>query len=70
MDKDIRREYSASLLSLATGRKIISGIPLAFGEDDTKSRIKNVLSYKKPAFWIVAVAAAASTTGLLSLITT
>jgi beta-lactamase regulating signal transducer with metallopeptidase domain len=30
MDRDIRREYSTSLLSLATGRKIISGIPLAF----------------------------------------
>ena len=57
MDRDIRREYSTSLLSLATGRKIISGIPLAFGEDDTKSRIKNVLRYKKPAFWIVVVAA-------------
>ncbi|MCG9968686.1 M56 family metallopeptidase [Pelotomaculum terephthalicicum JT] len=56
MDTDIRKEYSASLLSLATGRKIVAGIPLAFGEGDTKSRIKNVLNYKKPAFWIVAAA--------------
>lgn len=59
MDTDIRQEYSASLLSLATGRKIIAGIPLAFGEGDTKSRIKNVLNYKKPAFWIIIVALAA-----------
>jgi hypothetical protein len=50
MDADIRGEYSASLLSLATGRKKIAGIPLAFGEGDTKSRIKNVLNYKKTGF--------------------
>jgi len=56
MDTDIRKEYSASLLSLATGRKIAAGIPLAFGEGDTKSRIKNVLNYKKPAFWIIIAA--------------
>jgi beta-lactamase regulating signal transducer with metallopeptidase domain len=56
LDTDIRREYSASLLSLATGRKIIAGIPLAFGEGDTKSRIKNVMNYKKPTIWIVIVA--------------
>ena len=56
MDTDIRREYSASRLSLATGRKIAAGIPLAFGEWDTKSRIKIVINYKKPTFWIVIVA--------------
>ena len=56
MDTDIRKEYSASLLSLAAGRKIVAGIPLAFGEGDTKSRIKNVLNYKKPAFWIIVAA--------------
>lgn len=56
MDTDIRREYSASLLRLATDRKIVTGIPLAFGEGDTKSRIKHVLNYKKPAFWIIVAA--------------
>jgi len=56
MNGDIRVDYSTSLLSLAAGRKIVAGTPLAFGEGDTKSRIKNVMNYKKPAFWIVAVA--------------
>lgn len=56
MDADIRREYSALLLSLATGRKTVTGIPLAFGEGDTKARIKNVLNYQKPASRIVIVA--------------
>ena len=55
MNTDIRKEYSSSLLSLATGRRIIAGIPLAFGESDTKSRIKNVLNYKKPTLWIIIV---------------
>ncbi|RCX07067.1 BlaR1 peptidase M56, partial [Anaerobacterium chartisolvens] len=53
---NIREEYSALLLSLATGRKIIAGTPLAFGEGDTKSRIKNVLRYKKPALWVMLAA--------------
>lgn len=32
----VRADYSASLLRLATGRKIIAGAPLAFGEGDTR----------------------------------
>lgn len=52
LGSDVKKEYSSSLLSLATGRRIIGGTPLAFGEGDTKSRIKNVLNYKKPPFWI------------------
>lgn len=57
MGEDIRAEYSASLLSLATGRRIIAGTPLAFGEDSTKSRIKNVLTWKKPKAWMLLTAA-------------
>ncbi len=53
MDDDIRTEYSMSLLSLATGRRIIASAPLAFGEGDTQSRIKNVMKYKKPTFGVL-----------------
>ena len=53
LGSDVKKEYSSSLLTLATGRRIIGGSPLAFGEGDTKGRIKNVLNYKKPAFWVV-----------------
>lgn len=52
----LKKNYSASLLALATGRRLVSGTPLAFGEGDTKARIKNVLNYKKPAFWVAALA--------------
>ncbi|WP_349671883.1 M56 family metallopeptidase [Lacrimispora sp.] len=53
---DVKKDYSASLLTLATGRRIVSGTPLAFGEGDTKGRIRNVLNYRKPRFWTVFVA--------------
>jgi len=43
---------------LATERHILNGSPLAFGEGNVKDRIKNVLSYKKPAFWVITVALA------------
>lgn len=56
----VKKDYSTSLLSLATGRKIVGGTPLAFGEGDTRGRIKNVLNYKKPAFWVVVLSAIAA----------
>lgn len=51
----IKKEYGSSLLRLATREKMICGTPLAFGESNTKGRIKNVLSYQKPKKWIMVV---------------
>ena len=51
----IRADYSASLLRLATGHKIISGTPLSFGEGDTKGRVRNMARWKKPKVWVVVV---------------
>lgn len=48
----VKRDYSTSLLNLATGKPILNGTPLAFGEGDTKSRIQNLLNYKKPNYWV------------------
>ncbi|WP_273226005.1 M56 family metallopeptidase [Geosporobacter ferrireducens] len=53
MNEDIKKPYASSLLSLATGRHILNGSPLAFGEGNVKGRIKNVLNYRKPRFWVV-----------------
>lgn len=47
----VRADYSASLLSLATGRRILAGAPLAFGEGDPKSRIENLLRFRRPKTW-------------------
>ena len=50
---NIKVDYSNSLLSLATDKKVSFLPPIAFGENSTKSRIKNVLNYKKPKFWAI-----------------
>ncbi len=51
-----RRDYSKALLDLSIKRMSISACPLAFGEVGVKARIKSVMSYKKPAFWIIIIA--------------
>lgn len=48
MGSQIRADYSESLLRLATHKKIIAGMPLAFGEGDTKGRVMNMKKWKKP----------------------
>lgn len=47
----IRKAYSNSLLTFATGRRQVTFSPLAFGESDTAGRIKNILDFKKPKVW-------------------
>ncbi len=51
-----RADYSEALLSCSVNRKIIAACPIAFGEVGVKERVKSVLSYKKPAFWLVLIA--------------
>lgn len=55
MDKESIASYSEALLTCASQRRMITACPIAFGETDAKGRIKNVLNYKKPAFWIVCI---------------
>ena len=55
MGRDIRADYSTSLLRLSQGGRLPAG-PLAFGGSGFQSRIKNVLKYKKPAFWVAPLA--------------
>ena len=66
---NVRADYSASLLTLATGRRIIAGTPLAFGEGDTKGRINNLSKWKKPAVWVVLVAVVACVVLAVCLLT-
>ena len=60
LGEDIRADYSLSLLSLATRQRILSGAPLAFGEGDTKGRIRNLANWKKPKVWVCVLAAVLS----------
>ncbi len=56
MEKPARADYSEALLACSTGRRLVRVCPLAFGEGGVKGRVKAVLNYKKPAFWLVLAA--------------
>lgn len=51
-----KKEYSRVLLFCATQRHLVMACPLAFGEVGVKERVKTVLNYKKPTFWITIAA--------------
>jgi hypothetical protein len=53
---DIRNEYATSLIRLAVkqNRMLDCGL-LAFDENNIKSRIKRIMNFKKPGFWMVTV---------------
>lgn len=55
LGEDVRAEYSASLLNLATGRRMFSGTPLAFDEGDPTERVRNLARWKKPAVWVILI---------------
>lgn len=56
MSVEERKTYSAALLACSVRGARIAACPVAFGEVSVKQRIKNVLHYRKPAFWITIVA--------------
>lgn len=55
MGIESKKPYSEALIHCSVSRRLIAACPLAFGEVGVKRRIKSVLNYKKPAFWIVAI---------------
>lgn len=59
MNFEDKKKYSRVLLSCATQRRLVMMCPLAFGEVGVKDRVKLVLNYKKPSFWIVLISMAA-----------
>ena len=69
MDVEGRREYSRVLLACSAPRHVVTACPLAFGETGVKSRIRSVLNYKKPAFWLVLTAIIATAVAAVCLLT-
>ena len=53
MQEEERRAYAAALLRCSTGNTPTYYCPLNFGEVGVKARIKRVMDYKKPGFWII-----------------
>lgn len=56
LNNEQKADYSQALLACSVNRRIIAACPLAFGEVGVKNRVKSVLNYKKPAFWLVLTA--------------
>ncbi len=51
-----RADYTQALVVCSVNRHMIAACPLAFGEVGVKERVKSVMNYKKPAFWVVVLA--------------
>ena len=69
MDKGDMAAYSQALLDCSFPRKRIAACPLAFGEVGVKERVKGVLNYKKPTFWIILIAIIACVVLVVCLMT-
>ncbi len=64
-----RADYTETLLSCSISRNAIAACPLAFGEIAVKDRIKAVLNYKKPTFWVIILTCATSVAVAAGLLT-
>ncbi len=53
MGAESKKPYSQALLRCSVHRGMIAACPLAFGEVGVKERVKNVLSYRRPGFWVM-----------------
>ena len=52
MTVDSKKSYTRALLECAVAGNRYRPSPLAFGEVGVKDRIKSILNYRKPAFWV------------------
>lgn len=56
MNTEDKKLYSATLLTCSAPKHMLTACPVAFGEISVKQRVRSVLNYKKPGFWIVLAA--------------
>ena len=54
-----KKPYAQALIDCAVKPSMLSACPLAFGENSVKGRLKAILNYKKPAFWLITLAVVA-----------
>jgi len=58
LENEQRADYTQALVACSVKRPMIAACPLAFGEVGVKERVKSIMNYKKPAFWIIVAAVA------------
>ena len=54
-----KKAYSAALLDCSGGKRLVLACPVAFGETAVVRRVRNILNYKKPRFWVILVSVVA-----------
>ena len=57
LDGEERSAYSRLLLALSAGKPLFAATPLGFGEGNVKQRIRSVLRWRKPRWWMAVLAA-------------
>ncbi len=65
LGEKVRADYSASLLQLATGQRILFGSPLAFGEGEPAGRIRNLARFKRPRIVMTVVSSLLCAVGII-----
>lgn len=69
LDDAGKKAYSYALLSCAASGQSFAACPVAFGENSVKSRIKNVLHFKKASLWVAAAVLAITTVAAVCFLT-
>lgn len=69
-DKEWKAAYCQALLDCNVNHRMVAVCPVAFGEGSVKGRIRSVLHYKKPAFWIIVLAIVLSSVVAVCFMTT
>lgn len=70
MGESAKAPYAAALINCSAPRNVmIAACPLAFGEVAVKERVKSVLSFKKPAVWILIAAILVGTVVMVCFLT-
>ena len=55
LSNEQRADYTQALVACSVNRRMIAACPLTFGEVGVKERVKSVMNYKKPAFWVIII---------------
>ena len=55
LSNEQRADYTQALVTCSVNRRMIAACPLTFGEVGVKERVKSVMNYKKPAFWVIII---------------
>ena len=69
LDNESRANYTQALVACSVNRRAIAACPLAFGEVGVKERVKSIMNYRKPGFWVIALALILCTILAVSMLT-